>query len=196
MHRNASLALLRAHGARPLGAPERAMVDDAVVFIEAHPDCLLRSCLTGHVTGSSWIVNPARTHTLLTLHRKLGRWLNPGGPADGDPDPAAVALREAREETGLASVRLVRPALYDFDRHRIPERQGVPAHWHYDFRFLLEADADEPLAISEESTDLRWVALGDVPALNPRRVDGPAGPENRQLLIPGRSVQIWPRNLR
>jgi hypothetical protein len=66
-----------------------------------------------------------------------------------------------------AGVRLVRPALYDFDRHRIPEHQGVPGHWHYDFRFIAEADSAEPLVISEESRDLRWVEIGQVPALTP-----------------------------
>jgi 8-oxo-dGTP pyrophosphatase MutT (NUDIX family) len=162
-----ALDLLRAHAAGPLDANERAMLDDAVQFIAAHPDCLVRACLPGHLTGSSWIVDRSRTRTLLILHRKLNRWLNPGGHADGDPDLAAVARREAREETGLASVRLLQPALFDFDRHRIPEHLGVPAHWHYDFRFIFEADADEPLAISEESHDLRWVELGQVPGLNP-----------------------------
>ena len=162
-----SLALLRAHAARPLGAHEREMVDDAIAFIAAHPDCLLRSCLTGHLTGSSWIVSRDRSKTLLVLHRKLNRWLNPGGHADGDPDLAAVALREAREETGLASVRLLEPQLFDFDRHRIPEHKGTPEHWHYDFRFILGADADEPLVISEESNDLRWVELARVTELNP-----------------------------
>jgi len=143
------------------------MVADALQFIAAHPDCLTRACRPGHLTGSSWIVNRTRSHTLLTLHRKLGRWLNPGGHADGDPDLPAVALREAREESGLASVRLLQPELFDFDRHRIPEHAGVPEHWHYDFRFLLEADADEPLVISEESKDLRWVEMGRVLELNP-----------------------------
>jgi 8-oxo-dGTP pyrophosphatase MutT (NUDIX family) len=162
-----ALALLRAHAARPIDAHERAMLDDAIGFIESHPDCLERSCLTGHLTGSAWVVNRARTHALLTLHRKLGRWLNPGGHADGDPDLPAVALREAQEESGLASVRLLRNELYDFDRHQIPEHKGIPAHWHYDFRFIVEADSAEPLVISEESNDLRWVEIGQVPGLNP-----------------------------
>ena len=162
-----ALSLLRAHAARPIEPHERAMAEDALVFIESHPDCLVRGCLTGHLTGSAWIVNRARTHTLLTLHRKLGRWLNPGGHADGDPDLAAVALREAQEESGLASVRHLQAELYDFDRHRIPEHKGIPEHWHYDFRFIFEADSAEPLVISEESNDLRWVEIGEVPSLNP-----------------------------
>jgi 8-oxo-dGTP pyrophosphatase MutT (NUDIX family) len=108
-----------------------------------------------------------RTRFLLTLHRKLGRWLNPGGHADGDSDLAAVGLREAQEESGLKSVRLLSRALFDFDRHWIPERKDVPGHFHYDFRFLCEADPLEPLQISEESVDLAWVSRAEVLALNP-----------------------------
>jgi 8-oxo-dGTP pyrophosphatase MutT (NUDIX family) len=112
-------------------------------------------------------VNPGRSHTLLLLHAKLGRWLNPGGHADGDPDLLAVALREAQEESGLRGLRVVTPALFDFDRHWIPDHGATPGHWHYDFRFLLEADPDEALQVSAESRDLRWFALAEVPALNP-----------------------------
>jgi 8-oxo-dGTP pyrophosphatase MutT (NUDIX family) len=167
MHRTAALNLLRDHAAGVLDPIERAMVVDAVAFIGAHSDCLRRSCLPGHLTGSSWILDSARTRTVLTLHRKLDRWLNPGGHADGDPDLLAVALREAREESGLTGLRAPSGALFDFDRHWIPERPDVPGHWHYDFRFLLVADPAEPLRMTPESKDLRWVGLDAVPALNP-----------------------------
>jgi 8-oxo-dGTP pyrophosphatase MutT (NUDIX family) len=161
------LALLRAHQAQPLESPEVEMVADALAFAQSHPDCLLRTCLTGHLTGSAWVRNAAGDRGLFTLHRKLGRWLNPGGHADGDADLAAVALREATEESGLKSVRLVSRRLLDFDRHWIPERRDVPGHWHYDFRFLCEADEAEPLAMTEESTDLAWLGVADVLARNP-----------------------------
>ncbi len=104
---------------------------------------------------------------LFTLHRKLGRWLNPGGHAAGYPDLAAVALREAKEETGLAGVRLLSDSLLDFDRHWIPERRDVPGHFHYDFRFLCEADEGEPLRISEESAQLAWLEPSRVLELHP-----------------------------
>lgn len=142
------------------------MVQDAMDFVRSHPDALLRSCLAGHLTGSAWVVNRARTRALLLLHGKLNRWLNPGGHADGDPDLPGVGLREAREESGLTSVRLVSRAIYDFDRHWIPEHKGTPGHYHYDFRFLCEADDAEPLAISDESLQLAWIALREVPSLN------------------------------
>jgi len=142
------------------------MTADTVRFVEAHADCFLRSQLSGHLTGSAWIVDPARTRTLLTHHRKLDKWLQLGGHADGDSDLRAVALREAREESGLTRLRLVADEPFDVDRHLIPERKSVPAHFHYDLRFVIEADPAEPLAISDESHDLAWVELGRVTQLN------------------------------
>lgn len=161
------LQLLHAHAARTLEPHEAAMTAATIQFVVDHADCLLRSQLSGHLTGSAWVVDSGRARTLLTHHRKLDLWLQLGGHADGDPDLAAVALREAREESGLTRLRLVSPAIFDLDRHEIPARKDVPAHWHFDLRFLIEADPAEPLVVSDESHDLAWVELGRVAALNP-----------------------------
>lgn len=147
------------------GEHEAAMVADCRRFIAAHEDCLWRTCLEGHLTGSAWIVSPDRTQVLLVHHRKLNRWLQPGGHADGDSDLAAVARREAWEETGVAAPRLARPDLFDFDRHRIPARGAEPEHWHYDFRFLIEADPAAPVVVSEESHEVKWFPLADIGSL-------------------------------
>jgi 8-oxo-dGTP pyrophosphatase MutT (NUDIX family) len=159
--------LLRTHAARVLEPHEAAMVADALRFVETHADCLLRSCVPGHFTGSAWIVTPDRTRTLLTHHRKLDKWLQLGGHADGDGDLLAVALREAREESGLTRLRPVSTGIFDFDRHLIPARKSDPEHYHYDLRFMIEADASEPLIVSHESKDLAWVEIDRVTALNP-----------------------------
>lgn len=156
------LALLRAH--TPWDAREAAMLARIIAFVEAHEDCFERSLLIGHVTGSAWVVNPERTHALLVHHRRLDRWLQPGGHCDGSPDVLATALREVLEETGIEA-RPVAPAVFDVDAHDIPARGAEPAHVHYDIRFLAEAPLSQQPVVSPESRDVRWVALGDIPSL-------------------------------
>jgi 8-oxo-dGTP pyrophosphatase MutT (NUDIX family) len=167
MHREPVLALLRAHALHALEPHEAEMTAETIRFVTAHADCLLRTCAPGHLTGSAWVVSPDRSRTLLTHHLKLEKWLQLGGHADGDGDLLAVALREAREESGLTQLRAVSPAIFDLDRHWIPPRKSDPGHFHYDLRFMIEADPREPLAISGESKDLAWVEVARVTTLNP-----------------------------
>ncbi|MGI8662700.1 MAG: NUDIX hydrolase [Acidimicrobiales bacterium] len=126
-------------------------------FIDAHDDALERRCQAGHLTGSAAIVAEGAARVLLLHHRKLDRWLQPGGHADGDGDIAAVAEREVLEETGLAGV-LERPAI-DLDVHDIPARPGEPAHVHLDVRFRLRVAAGAVAVANHESRGLRWVGL-------------------------------------
>ena len=167
MHRQAVLRLLHAHLERVTDPHERTMTLDTIRFVETHANCLQRSCAPGHLTGSAWIVSSDRRRTLLTHHRKLDKWLQLGGHADGEGDLVAVALREAREESGLAGLRVVSPEIFDVDRHLIPAGKSDPGHHHYDLRFLCEADPAEPFAVSDESHDLSWAPLDQVVALNP-----------------------------
>jgi len=158
--RLALLDELRAH--EPADERERAMRDRLVAFVAAHADAFERALPIGHVTASAWIVDPSRTHALLTHHRKLGKWLQLGGHADGETDLRAAAMREAHEESGLISLRFVHEAIYDLDVHAIPARPGEPAHDHYDVRFALEADPDEPLVVSDESHELAWIPIAEL----------------------------------
>jgi 8-oxo-dGTP pyrophosphatase MutT (NUDIX family) len=160
------LAILRAHAALDLDPNEAAMTAEVIRFVETHPDAASRACIPGHLTGSAWIVSPDRKRTLLTHHLKLDKWLQLGGHADGDTDLLAVALREAREVSGLTRLRVVSRAVFDVDRHLIPARKAEPEHYHHDLRFMIEADPDEPLVISNESKDLAWVELDQVTELN------------------------------
>ncbi|MCH7408867.1 NUDIX hydrolase [Belliella sp. DSM 111904] len=136
----------------------------AAEFIELtyDDDAFLRSREQGHFTASAWVVDKFRTHTLLTLHRKLNRWLQLGGHADGVENLLEVAMTEAREESGLTSLRFVGNGIFDIDKHIIPQRGDVPEHFHYDVRYLIEAELNEPLTLSSESIDLAWVPFDTV----------------------------------
>ena len=136
--------------------PEEADVVDvfAELLVEgAH--AFGRARLAGHFTASAWLVDGSGARLLMTHHRKLERWLQLGGHADGDTDLARVALREAEEESGLTGLR-VEPEIFDLDRHWIPERGEVPGHWHYDVRFVVHAGRDEAFVVSDESHALAW----------------------------------------
>ena len=134
-------------------------------FVCRQPRCFESTCFDdGHVTGSAWVVCQTRTHVLLTHHAKLDKWLQLGGHSDGDPNTLRVAMREAEEESGLA-VETISESIFDIDIHVIPARGAEPAHKHYDVRFLLEADASDRLTIVDESHDLRWIMLEDLPSL-------------------------------
>jgi 8-oxo-dGTP pyrophosphatase MutT (NUDIX family) len=164
MHRKILLDLLDKHS--PIDENELKMRNETIEFVKTNEDCFNRELLIGHVTGSAWIVNDARTHVLLTHHRKLNQWFQPGGHCDGEPDVLKVALKEANEETGLKNLNVVDGEVYDVDVHLIPERKGIPAHYHYDIRFLIEGDMNEQLIITEESNDLAWVSLEKIAERN------------------------------
>ena len=121
----------------------------------------VRERLAGHFTASCWLVDRSGGRTLLTHHRKLGMWLQLGGHADGERDLQVVALKEAEEESGLSGLSIV-AGIFDLDRHWIPEHKGVPAHWHYDVRYVIHADEDEAYTVSEESHDLAWRSIAEL----------------------------------
>ena len=149
----------------PCCEQERADRELMLRFARAHPDGLLRSNLTGHFTAAAWIVNPARDRVLFCYHNIYRSWSWVGGHADGESDLAAVALREAREETGVAG----RPALegvfsleiLTVDGH---ERRGVyvPSHLHYNLTYLVEADETAPLRVkADENSGVRWFTFAE-----------------------------------
>ncbi|QDU67115.1 NUDIX hydrolase [Engelhardtia mirabilis] len=126
-------------------------------FIDSNPDALYRTCRDGHLTASGLVIDRAGERGLLTLHRKLERWLQLGGHVDGDGDLATAALREAIEESGIDSLE-VDPRVVDVDVHSIPAHGDEPEHLHLDVRFLLRAPEGARIDASSESIELRWVA--------------------------------------
>lgn len=163
MHRDPLLAELEVYRAQHWAEETCAL--RFFRFVESHKNCFERTCVPGHITASAWILSSEGNRFLLTHHRKLGRWLQLGGHADGETDVLAVALREAREESGLSGFEVVRDSghgsILDLDIHRIPARGRDPEHLHYDVRFLFLAAADRPLSVSDESHDVRWFDLDE-----------------------------------
>lgn len=160
MHRQDLIRKLEAYS--PEFEEEKKFRASLLTFIEKNSACFERTLQEGHITGSGWIVNESRSKALLTHHRKLDKWLQPGGHADGDADIVRVATKEVVEESGLGSVRLISSAIFDIDIHLIPGFGATPEHLHYDVRFLFEADEAEPLTITRESKDLAWIALNQL----------------------------------
>jgi 8-oxo-dGTP pyrophosphatase MutT (NUDIX family) len=140
---------------------EAQTADLFMQFLLSHADVFRRGHRAGHFTGSAFLVSADGTRVLLMHHRKLDRWLQPGGHADGDADLARVALREAREETGVAGLR-VEGGVFDLDRHRIPARGDEPEHWHYDVRYVIRAGDDERFAVNAEARALAWRPVAEV----------------------------------
>lgn len=157
MHRKQLLSLISSY--RAIHPEESDTVDRFLSFIEQHQDCFHRTLEKGHITGSAWLVNRDQTKVLLTHHRKLNKWLQLGGHADGEADLLSVAMQEAREESGLDHIMPVHQEIFDLDIHCIPRRRKAEAHVHYDVRFALQAMSSEPFQVSDESHDLAWADI-------------------------------------
>ena len=134
-------------------------------FIDAHADALLRTCGPGHLTSSALVVDAAGERVLLLEHRKLRRWFQPGGHADGEANLARSALREATEESGIDGLTVFGPAI-DLDVHAV-RPPGEPEHLHLDVRYLVIAPAGAVATHNHESTGQRWVAAGELDPFDP-----------------------------
>lgn len=139
--------------------------DRILEIVDARPGVLARTCRPGHLTGSALVLDHTAERTCLLLHRKLRRWLQPGGHADGDANLAAVALREASEETGLAGLR-VDPRAVDLDVHRV-DPPAEDAHLHLDVRFVVVAPPGADPVGNHESLDIGWFTRSEMMGLAP-----------------------------
>tara|TARA_Y100001949_G_scaffold176646_1_gene191181 strand:- start:452 stop:1027 length:576 start_codon:yes stop_codon:yes gene_type:complete len=146
----------------PTDDAQRRARQSVLDFAATYQDALHRSCLAGHFTGSSWVVNHSGSLGLVLLHTKVDRWLQPGGHADGNGCLGSVALREATEETGIADLEIWSDPI-DIDVHLFENRaESEPSHLHLDIRYLVRAPRDAVVRGNEESQALRWITEADL----------------------------------
>jgi 8-oxo-dGTP pyrophosphatase MutT (NUDIX family) len=157
-------ALLREHSAAD--AVERRHRDRMLSLLQATADPFSRSSFSpGHFTASGFVLSADAGALLLIHHKKLGRWLQPGGHIE--PEDASVieaARRELREEVGLERLSLARPAVFDLDVHAIPALGHEPAHEHFDVRMLFRAE-DALLRPGSDAGAARFVPLHEICAI-------------------------------
>lgn len=141
---------------------QRALKQALLAFLDARSDGCERSCVPGHLTASALVLDAPGERTLLTLHPRVGRWIQLGGHCEpGDPTLVAAALREATEESGIPGLT-IDPVPLHVDVHPVTCSLGVPTR-HLDVRFLVRAPAEAVERISDESDDLRWWPVDALP---------------------------------
>lgn len=158
MYRIALLNLLNNYD--PENIKEQEYKKKIIAFIRNNENCFDRSNSEGHITASAWVINRDRNKVLLMLHKKLNFWLQLGGHADGESDVTVVALKEAREESGIQEIHLIDNKIFDIDIHKIPAHKDIPEHLHYDIRFIFEAE-HEQFVQNNESIALAWFSQNE-----------------------------------
>jgi 8-oxo-dGTP pyrophosphatase MutT (NUDIX family) len=146
-------------------APDRwqnSLRHAVLAFLDARDDACRRECAAGHITASALVLDDSGGQVLLTLHPRLGRWVQLGGHCeDSDADILAAALREATEESGVDDLRIA-PNLVAINVHALTCSLGVPTR-HLDLQFVARAPAGAQIELSDESVDLRWWPLDELP---------------------------------
>jgi 8-oxo-dGTP pyrophosphatase MutT (NUDIX family) len=143
-------------------ATQDALRHAVLAFVHARDDACARGCAPGHVTASALVLDDTGTRVLLTLHPRVGRWVQLGGHCDDtDADIVAAALREATEESGIAGLHIA-PELAAIHVHPVTCSLGVPTR-HLDLQFVVTAPANARIEISDESLDLRWWPIDALP---------------------------------
>ncbi|MBW0101686.1 NUDIX hydrolase [Pseudonocardia sp. KRD291] len=148
---------------QPAGEAQLALREALLAFLAARPDdgCD-RSCVPGHLTASALVLDATGEHTLLTLHPRVGRWIQLGGHCEtGDATLRDAALREAREESGIHDLTISEHPLH-VDVHPVTCSLGVPTR-HLDVRYMVRAPAGAQATISDESLDLAWWPVDALP---------------------------------
>lgn len=147
---------------------EEASRQAFLYYLQAFGDDIwTRDNLTGHLTASAWVVNPARNKVLMAFHNIFQSWAWLGGHADGDRNLLAVAQREVEEESGVKNLKVLSESPIEVDvsqvKSHIKRGRQVAAHLHYNLTFLFEADENENLVEQpDENSGVKWVGFDEI----------------------------------
>lgn len=136
-------------------------------FIKNNPDVLHRTNEIAHLTSSAIVVNESMTKVLFAFHNIYQSWAWVGGHNDGDDDCLAVAIREAKEETGVENIKPYNDQIFMIDtiyvKNHIKKGAFVPDHLHLNITYLLVADEKDPLFIKkDENSGVKWFDIEEV----------------------------------
>ncbi len=150
----------------PYNAQEAKDQELILRYMDTFDNLLTRDNEFAHFTASAWLVNKDRTKVLMVYHNIYQSWSWVGGHADGDADLLGVAIKEAKEETGLKQVTPVLKDIFSIEILGVAahEKKGrhVATHLHLNATFLLEANEHELLHIKpDENSDIKWFLLDE-----------------------------------
>lgn len=148
---------------------EQEEVDKKVMldYINDFDDVLTRQNEYAHFTSSAFVLNKERTKILMIYHKIYNSWAWVGGHSDGDSDLLYVAMKEAKEETGIKNVTPISNNIYSLEIINVNghEKRGkyVNSHVHLNVTYLLEADENEEICIKEdENSGVKWVPIDKI----------------------------------
>ncbi|MGL4306022.1 MAG: NUDIX hydrolase [Mycobacteriaceae bacterium] len=146
----------------PPNPHQDALRHTMLAFLDSAPEGCLRKNVAGHITASSLVLNSRADQVLLTLHPRVGRWIQLGGHCEpSDTSIIDAALREAQEESGISDL-YIDPIILALHTHPIICSLGKPTR-HLDVRFLIIAPEDAKILCSNESEDLQWWPIDQLP---------------------------------
>lgn len=171
MNKPGLTAILQTYQSRfPADIPDTVLLGE---FLESTEDGMFfnRKNFVGHITTSAFIIDPSTNEILLLRHKALEKWLQPGGHCEGD-SLLGSALREAIEETGIATAQLLHLPVdtnpevpFDVDSHYIPAnpRKEEDGHYHHDLRYLFHYEGTRDNEYNElEATGMKWVGFEEL----------------------------------
>lgn len=137
-------------------------------YIKAFPSTVLtRENQVAHLTSSGFIMNRELNKVLMIHHNIYNTWAWTGGHADGDRDLLAIAIKEAKEETGVKSVEPLTGTIDSIDIlpvcGHIKKGKYISVHLHLNVAYLLIADEQAALEVNQEETSgVKWLPVNEL----------------------------------